>query len=636
MRLLEKSLSRSIYKSLYEGVNQRAYKVGDIVYWVGAGNEISAIGTIVEFPTNDRMTIKWEDGDVNTYSTTHPDIQHEDDYEDWINEDGEDDTAYYGESAKPKTVKEYRIIDNKTKKVLKVFKAEDEEKGYEEMREMGKKLKKDGKEDNLIYKEFTVKNKLKESFFVKIWNEAAEDYQDYLECNTKEEAERELAELKKNGEKGIIENFSENSRDPELTDEVEFYNKTFNESASRVIWTSETTEDDYDKDELKTSHYQDYLDDFDGTVQPDSYEDWLDGEWLGSYLYHEFNDEANEYEEWYDFITNYPEEDLKRYYQDYLDDINEREPNKPKEFDEWFEDYIVSDADNQWQYREEDLRDNVLPMIDKQVNGAIFITGNYNSNYPDFRKSGPGGKIVSDGDALINWLSDEDKVEFTNEEGDQVGVYAADHDGSIGGLLFTLPNDPHKVLEIALSTDYYDKNDYSDNNEIIDEFMQDLSDNDIDMRDIKKPELLVPIKNGFLLGESAKPKKKNKKEKKPEERIIMQQGNVTCLKKDNKFKVFEDADTNLAEYDNQEEAMRDALNRCGVNPDNELAEEKDNLKEQVDEALRRLLKKKEDLRSDDTITDEEYYDIIERIDNIMINSYTAEEIEEAKKELGIE
>ena len=85
--------------------------------------------------------------------------------------------------------------------------------------------------------------------------------------------------------------------------------------------------------------------------------------------------------------------------------------------------------------------------------------------------------------------------------------------------------------------------------------------------------------NGATLKESVKPKKKAKKEKKPEERVIMKQGNVTCLKKDNKFKVFEDADTNLVEYDNQEDAMRDALNRCGVNPDNELKEEKDDLKE---------------------------------------------------------
>lgn len=143
------------------------------------------------------------------------------------------------------------------------------------------------------------------------------------------------------------------------------------------------------------------------------------------------------------------------------------------------------------------------------------------------------------------------------------------------------------------------------------------------------------IEESRNMNESAKTKKKDKKEKKPEERVIMQQGNVTCLKKDNKFKVFEDTDTNLVEYDNQEEAMRDALNRCGVNPDNELSEDKDNLKEAVDEALRTLLKKKEELGSDETISDDEYYDQIEMIDNIVINNYSIEEIEEAERELGI-
>ena len=192
--------------------------------------------------------------------------------------------------------------------------------------------------------------------------------------------------------------------------------------------------------------------------------------------------------------------------------------------------------------------------------------------------------------------------------------------------------------------------------------------------------------NGASFNESVKPKKKTKKEKKPEERVIMKQGNVTCLKKDNKFKVFEDADTNLAEYDNQEEAMRDALGRCGVNPDNELPEEKDDLKEstqyqviktlnvgpsnyqsevhgtydsyeqaedicnelnaqgigatvkevnEIDEALKKLLLKKEELYNDDTISDEDYYSQIEIIDNIIANNYSVKDIEEAEKELGI-
>ena len=66
--------------------------------------------------------------------------------------------------ADSKTVKEYRIIDTSTNKVLKTFSADERSKGYAEMRAMGKALKDAGKEDNLIYKEFTVKNKLKEEY----------------------------------------------------------------------------------------------------------------------------------------------------------------------------------------------------------------------------------------------------------------------------------------------------------------------------------------------------------------------------------------------------------------------------------------------------------------------------------------
>ena len=67
------------------------------------------------------------------------------------NEDYKDDLK------EAKTVKEYRIIDTTDNKVLKTFKTEDKEKGYTEMRKMGKKLKDEGKKDNLIYKEYKVK-----------------------------------------------------------------------------------------------------------------------------------------------------------------------------------------------------------------------------------------------------------------------------------------------------------------------------------------------------------------------------------------------------------------------------------------------------------------------------------------------
>ena len=73
----------------------------------------------------------------------------------------------------PKTVKEYRIMDGN--KVLKTFSADEYDKGYAEMRAMGKALKDAGKEDNLIYKEFTVKNKLKEAYSNKCLKEDSYD-----------------------------------------------------------------------------------------------------------------------------------------------------------------------------------------------------------------------------------------------------------------------------------------------------------------------------------------------------------------------------------------------------------------------------------------------------------------------------
>jgi len=65
-------------------------------------------------------------------------------------------------------------------------------------------------------------------YCVKLYDSSFEDYIDYGEYDTKEEAEKEVAELKKNGELAIIERFTEASRDSELTSEVDWYNSTFN------------------------------------------------------------------------------------------------------------------------------------------------------------------------------------------------------------------------------------------------------------------------------------------------------------------------------------------------------------------------------------------------------------------------
>ena len=70
------------------------------------------------------------------------------------------------------------------------------------------------------------------------------------------------------------------------------------------------------------------------------------------------------------------------------------------------------------------------------------------------------------------------------------------------------------------------------------------------------------------LTESAKSKKK-----KEDKRVIMQQGNVTCFKEnDSKFLVFENEKDNEKEYKDQESAMKDFMNRVGVDIDSELKE----------------------------------------------------------------
>lgn len=73
----ESNLKESIVDSI---------QVGDEVYWVGAGNEIGASGKVIDLPTEGRMTVKWDDGDVNTYDVDHPSIVKAELYDNSFNE----------------------------------------------------------------------------------------------------------------------------------------------------------------------------------------------------------------------------------------------------------------------------------------------------------------------------------------------------------------------------------------------------------------------------------------------------------------------------------------------------------------------------------------------------------------------
>ena len=92
-------------------------------------------------------------------------------------------------SEEAKTEKEHRIMDGN--KVIKKFKDNEFEKGYNEMRDMGKKLKADGKEDNLIYKTVTIKN-INETGE---WDNNDEDMQMWLE-DLRDQAKELAAKVK--------------------------------------------------------------------------------------------------------------------------------------------------------------------------------------------------------------------------------------------------------------------------------------------------------------------------------------------------------------------------------------------------------------------------------------------------------
>ena len=145
---------------------------------------------------------------------------------------------------------------------------------------------------------------------------------------------------------------------------------------------------------------------------------------------------------------------------------------------------------------------------------------------------------------------------------------------------FLLDKSRDEPIEDYIDRDFsnYLKNNNIENvsEDVINDYFTDLFyelEDEYDLEEINKAESF--IRNKYLvskLEESSKKKQKNKK-KSNEKRVIMKQGNITCLKDGNNYLVFEDEDKNKSEYKSQEEAMRDMLNRCGINPDNELKEE---------------------------------------------------------------
>ena len=165
------------------------------------------------------------------------------------------------------------------------------------------------------------------------------------------------------------------------------------------------------------------------TLWIDVYKD-TDGEWT-----YEFNQYIFNYDNENDIVTKLFQEELNSYAEemwslveevldDYEDDYNKLQEKlnsktmrtrlkeiktdinaevENKELKEDVNSNIVwtteddddddEDYDDDWDIKKEDLEENVLPLIDKQLNDDILIlAGYYGSNYPEYKSSGNGGK----------------------------------------------------------------------------------------------------------------------------------------------------------------------------------------------------------------------------------------------------
>ena len=313
------------------------------------------------------------------------------------------------------------------------------------------------------------------------------------------------------------------SKKEETEDEVDdygpYYVKEFNEDGTdidTVGFDSEQEATDYAEENIKKHPNHEYA------VYETASDECL-------YLYDKtyFEESKSKKEEYYqmpedehiiwDSEIDYYDKDYmdsvkKGQYQDYLDDLGEEEP---EDFESWYEGYIddMSYEDARW--LEEDLDDNILPNIDKQLNdNALLLSGSYGSNYADFRPSGEGGVFWENGtDDFKSYISGFDRVCITTHNG-ILGAICNDHDGTVSGQFYTLPDDKTELIK-ALGYeeegrkifDEYDEYgglriaDYDNVEEFLQDYMPQQFDEDlyyggIDASDLNKHiDLLKPIKD---------------------------------------------------------------------------------------------------------------------------------------------
>ena len=143
-------------------------------------------------------------------------------------------------------------------------------------------------------------------------------------------------------------------------------------------------------------------------------------------------------------------------YQDYLDTLEDGE--EPQSLDDFCDELIENGYEDA---NLDDLEENILPEIDKQINeNYLMLCGGYNSNYPDFKPSGSGGTDFEGIDGFRDYISNFDRVAITSTDG-VLGAICGDHDGTVAGQFYTLPDDPKELIK-ALGLEEQVKEDYAD------------------------------------------------------------------------------------------------------------------------------------------------------------------------------
>lgn len=282
----------------------------------------------------------------------------------------------------------------------------------------------------------------------------------------------------------------------------EYYTKPEDEN---IIWDSDDT-NEYDIEEMKAM-YQEYVDNFNDKEKPMTYEDWLESDECVNYFDAEWSyaaKDSDEYDDWGSFINDYVTDDEKKTaYAEYVDECNNTRM-EPEDFDKWLEDYKEVNWDGIYADKEADLSDNILASVDGQLHSnVLLLSGVYDSNYPDFKSSGNGGVLFTDGaDEFRDYMGGFDRVCITSTNG-VLGAICGDHDGTVAGHFYTLPED---ITELLKAMNYSDRVKEAYDEEQIDkygevdlmetEFEDDLMYGGVDANDlISHIDLLVPIKD---------------------------------------------------------------------------------------------------------------------------------------------